>query len=92
MGGFAFLAMLATYGLVLYWYALNFERDEDGEDGLLGIRRTEVDPADLKSLKPGHVLIKRRGDLPRHGKVTSALEAVRAKAERIAAREPDRRG
>ena len=31
MGGFAFLAMLATYGLVLYWYALNFERDEDGE-------------------------------------------------------------
>lgn len=91
MGGFAFLAMLGTYALVLYWYALNHERDEDGRDGLLGIRSHDLDQIPQKRLKDGHSLIRRRGELPHQGKAATALEVVRAKAARIAKNDPRRR-
>lgn len=54
MSGYAFALMIASFGVVLAWYALNHERDRDGQDGLLGIRTTtEEDGTDRA---PGHAL------------------------------------
>ena len=41
MNSGAFLLMLASFALVLGWYALNHERDRDGRDGFLGVRTDE---------------------------------------------------
>lgn len=83
MGGFAFLIMLGSYGIVLYWYALNHERDEDGKDGILGIRPYDPLHMPRKRMRPGHVLLKMRGNVPKHGVATTSADAVRARAARI---------
>ena len=54
MSGYAFALMIASFGVVLAWYALNHERDRDGQDGVLGIRTTEED--DGVDRAPGHAL------------------------------------
>ena len=54
MSGYAFALMIASFGVVLAWYALNHERDRDGQDGILGIRTTEED--DGIDRAPGHAL------------------------------------
>ena len=41
MNSLAFVVMLASFALVLGWYALNHERDRDGRDGFLGVRTDE---------------------------------------------------
>ena len=54
MSGYAFALMIVSFGLVLAWYALNHERDRDGQDGVLGIRTLEED--DGIDRAPGHAL------------------------------------
>ena len=54
MAGYAFALMIASFGVVLAWYALNHERDRDGQDGILGIRTQEED--DGVDRAPGHAL------------------------------------
>ena len=51
MNSLAFVVMLASFALVLGWYALNHERDRDGRDGFLGVR-TDEDRAKAKEKRP----------------------------------------
>lgn len=54
MSGYAFGLMIVSFGLVLAWYALNHERDRDGQDGILGIKT--LDDEGKHTLDPGHAL------------------------------------
>ena len=54
MNSVAFLAMLASFAVVMGWYAWSHERGTDGRDGLLGIRTGEEEAATER--RPGHAL------------------------------------
>ena len=82
MNSAAFLLMLASFALVLGWYALNHERDRDGRDGFLGVRTDEDRKKD--KTKPPPLFAHRVGT-----EGADAAERVRAKA--AAARRRERR-
>ena len=82
MNSLAFLVMLASYALVLGWYALNHERDADGHEGILGVRTKEE--AEPEARQPGHVLRAVRGSKVIGDRETGLVYAT--PAERVKAR------
>ena len=78
MAGYAFAVMVLSFLVVLGWYALNHERDRDGQDGILGIRTSEEE--DGADRAPGHAL-----------RAVRERKSAVAMAERREARKPQLR-
>lgn len=56
MGNFAFILLLIVFGLILFWYGLNHERDEDGKIGLLATLDNDATAPKPKVKEKGYAL------------------------------------